>query len=424
MRNTGAHQYTTAIAILEDISLGAKVVDLAGYTGPETLPPGVSSLRGYRGTWWMFRSDHRIEGAALWLRAYPDQVTTGTTPDQVYLDLWRADPGGWTSIASTGSPGHAYAETPVGWILLADCTYYVRIATVTPDVPVSPRLVGNGLSHLVDPLPPMTVDPTDPTGPPVGTGPAGLPLISSVSDAFDGADLDPGRWDTVNSWGALLDGQQLALTGTLATASSGYNIDSAFVRLAVADRAPGDECWASFLAQVAFGSPPTSWAVNIHVSDTISVITSSWVGDYGQAQDSVTSGYDPVAHAWLRLRSTFSQGDEGWLITMICEAGPAPGQWTQLMRSPPMYSELANTGFGVQFVNSAPVPVYLSDFNTVPTGVTLLYMQMPDGSYRKAGVAGQPLEFTLPDGSVREWPGSKYPLYQKQNDGSWMKVIG
>lgn len=53
-----------------------------------------------------------------------------------------------------------------------------------------------------------------------------------------------------------------------------------------------------------------------------------------------------------------------------------------------------------------------------------LYMKQPDGSYALVGVDGQPLSFRLPDGSLRTWPGSGYPLFEKQADGTWKKVLG
>lgn len=53
-----------------------------------------------------------------------------------------------------------------------------------------------------------------------------------------------------------------------------------------------------------------------------------------------------------------------------------------------------------------------------------LYMRQPDGSFVLVGTDDQPVSFRLPDGSERTWPGSGYPLYIKQSDGTWKKVLG
>lgn len=263
------------------------------------------------------------------------------------------------------------------------------------------------------------------SGNPPGTGPDGLVLASTLVDAFDGADAteaDPAKW--MHDYGsATIRDNQLSLYGILVSQAWNYNVDSAYVHLSVVPDADHPDMHVAFYATGQQGSPLDSWGFYIHVAAGVSELTCSWSNDDGSADTTGTLTYDPAAHAYLRLRSELSliSGDN-WNIVYICEAGPAPGQWTELMRSNQVYTWSIGDGFRFVF-ESYEGQLLLDSFNA-PAGVTLLYMKMPDGSYRKAGVAGQPLQFTLPDGSVREWPGSKYPLYQKQNDGTWLRVVG
>lgn len=287
------------------------------------------------------------------------------------------------------------------------------------------------LDHLTDlhfnvhPPDPSDPDPTQPANP------SGLTLISTISDTFDETSLDPAFWYVGPNETVTLAASQVQLSGQLQTSSSGYNIDSAFIKMIV-QRDPGDDVYASYFAQIPFGSPPLNWGINIHVGDSASEISASWTNDDGTGNNSATLTYDPAAHAYLRLSSALAQVSGDWYITCICEAGPAPGQWTELIRSPQMYTSTVTDGFELVLQgnrygpNGMLIPaVYLDDFNVVPsTSVSDLYMKMPDGAYTKVGVDGQPLSFRLPDGSVRTWPGSKLPMYMKQADGSWKKVLG
>lgn len=249
-----------------------------------------------------------------------------------------------------------------------------------------------------------------------------LPLASTLTDTFDGPDgaaPDPGRWNTDAAAVAVLDGGRLRLSGTLTSRTDTYLIDSAFVSVVVP--AQPQDVYVSVYAAGHTMSPPATWGFDIQAGVNTSVLFASWTNDDGSSGSNGGIGYDPVGHAYLRLRSELTDIDGDTYITYMCDAGPNPDEFTELLRSPQLFTYSAGGGFRVVARVDAG-EVLLDNVNTA-AAVSRLWLRLPDGSHRLVGVAGQPLQLRMPDGSLRAWPGSGFPLYIRAGDGSWQQVL-
>jgi len=243
--------------------------------------------------------------------------------------------------------------------------------------------------------------------------------ISTVVDKFDGASLDTSIWDDLWGDAVTMGGGHLTLTnGTLHTIED-YVTDSAFIRYAPVIDATNTEFYGSYCAFGTIGSPGPSWGFDFQIEPGTAEIRPFWANDGNDFDRGPFIPYDPVNHAYLRVRAQARQIGEDWYWIMICETGPAPGQWSETIRSPELYSPFVSDGQEIRMLADVG-SVQLSNFNL---GGSVLDMRMPDGSYVTVGTAGQPLFMKMPDGSVRAWPDSGFPLYEKQPDGSYQPVF-
>lgn len=171
------------------------------------------------------------------------------------------------------------------------------------------------------------------------------PYSSSHADDFNDNVFDWVKWP--NSYGAVDEvgtrGRLPCTTGYSGIATQAkYSFDQVFAQLFPPALAGAtSECYLSFLVQSAKQNtavPGTDIGTYIdRVGGTINFI--NWVGFFDP--DTVTITYDPVAHAWVRMRMLSGQ--------LLWETAPDGATWTirRTLETPPAW--LINTDMQLFF---------------------------------------------------------------------------